>query len=158
MKLGLSPICLVIGCLALTTAAAQQSATRRPQRVPATIVLTDFINQRDASWVIVRRPGGVPADVILLRSGASVDELSEAIRGLMTARYANGDVAPAAATFRVRPRTRAGADARPALPWAPRVLNDLRRAQLREVSGFGRVRAVEIWLPRQGNGRATRRS
>lgn len=149
---------LALVCLDLTSATAQQSLTHRPQRVPVTIVMVDSINQRDASYVILRRPGGVPADVILLRSGASVNQLSEAIRGLLTARYANGDVAPTAATFRVRPRMRAGADARPALPWAARVLNDLRRAELRELSGFGRVRAVEIWLPRQGNGRATPRN
>ena len=142
---------LALGTMA-SAPAAQQPANRQPRRVSATVVLVDSLTQPDAPFVIVRRPGSTPADLILLRSGADAAQLSEAVRGLLTARQANGDFAPTAAIFRVRPHQRAGAIARPAFPWAPRVLNDLRRAEPREISGVGRVRAVQIWLPRQGTG------
>ncbi len=35
------------------------------------------------------------------------------------------------------------------LPWADRVLTDLRSAQFREIDGMGSSRAVQIWLPPQ---------
>jgi hypothetical protein len=133
--------------------AAQQPRRGATRRVAATIVLVDSITQPDAPFVVVRRPGSTPADLILIRTGVDAAGLSDAIRGLLNARRANGDFAGFAATFRVRPQQR-GVSARPAFPWAARVLNDLHRAEPREISGMGRLRAVQIWLPRQGTGRA----
>lgn len=147
-------LCVALLWLAPTVGGAQQPGERRSQRVPATIILIDSLTQPGASFVIMRRPGSTPADVVLLRSDADAAQLSDAIRGLLTARHANGDVAPSAATFRVRPHSGRGASPRNAFPWTPRVLNDLRRAEPRPVSGFGVVRSIQIWLPRQGAGRA----
>jgi hypothetical protein len=132
---------------------AQQS---RPQRVPVTVVLVDRLAHPDVPFVMQRRPDLRPQDVIVLRSDATPDQLSDAVRGLLTARQAGGDSAAAPAAMRIRPNTPAltganrAAASRPTLPWAPRVLADLRRAEYREVPGIGHVRAVEIWLPRQG--------
>jgi hypothetical protein len=147
-------ILLLLSLLALGPGTRAATA-QQPRRVAATVVLLDSIAQPGAPFVLVRRPGAAPADLILVRSGVGAAQLSDAIRGLLTARKAGGDFPSAAATFRVRPRTAA---ARPAYPWAQRVLNDLRRSEPREIPGVGRVRAVEIWLPRQGNGRAAPRT
>jgi hypothetical protein len=133
---------------------AQQSTHGQPRRVAALVVLVDSIKQPDAPYVVVRRPGLVPADVILLRAGADAAQLSDAVRGLLAARQASGDIPSSAATFRVRPHRSQGALTRNPLPWAPRVLRDLHRAEVQEVSGVGGVQAVQIWLPRQGNGGA----
>lgn len=154
MKLGFLLLCAAALGAGAPATTAQQPGKGQPRRVAATVVMVDSIAQPDAPFVIVRRPGATPADLILVRSGADAAQLSDAVRGLLTARQANGDVAPAAATFRVRPHRGAGAATRRPFPWAPRVLNDLRRAEPREISGVGLVRAVEIWLPRQGHGRA----
>ena len=158
MKLRYPILWLVLLCFVRGEATAQTTSARRPRRVPVTVVLVDSLAQREAPFVIVRRPGNTPADLILLRDGGDVNQLSDAIRGLLTARLANGDVAPSAATFRVRPQAHRGAAARAPFPWATRVLNDLRHATPREIRGFGCARSVEIWLPRQGVGRAKSRA
>jgi hypothetical protein len=137
---------------------AQQLNSGRPQRVAAMVVLVDSIAQPNAPYVIVRRPGTTPSDLILVRSDVNAAGLSDAVRGLLTARQANGDYAPAAATFRVRPQPGGRSSNRRTFPWAARVLSDLHRAELREISGIGRVRAVSIWLPRQGPGRSKPRA
>ncbi len=149
-------ILLLLSLLALGPGTRAATA-QQPRRVAATVVLLDSITQPGAPFVLVRRPGAVPADLILVHSAIGAAQLSDAIRGLLTARQAGGDFPRAAATFRVRPQQRTAA-ARPAYPWAQRVLNDLRRSEPREIPGVGRVRAVEIWLPRQGNGRAAPRT
>jgi hypothetical protein len=145
-------------CLVALGSSAPAIMAQQPRRVAATVVLLDSITQPGAPFVLVRRPGATPADLILVHSEIGAAQLSDAIRGLLTARQANGDFPNAAARFRVRPQSRTAAVARPAFPWAQRVLNDLRRAEPREIHGVGRVRAVEIWLPRQGNGRAAPRT
>jgi hypothetical protein len=158
MKLATFILCLVALGSSAPATIAQQPGAGQPRRVAATIVLLDSIAKPGAPFVVVRRPGATPADLILVRSEIGAAELSDAIRGLLTARQANGDFPDAAATFRVRPQSRTAAVARPAFPWAQRVLNDLRRAAPREIHGVGRVRAVEIWLPRQGRGQAAPRT
>lgn len=140
--------------IATAPVSAQQHGNGQSRRVPALIVMIDSIQQPDAPYVIMRRPGNTTADLIVLRVDADANQLSEAVRGLLTARVADGDVPQVAATFRVRPHQVTRAATRPALPWAARVVNDLRRAPVREISGVGRARSVQIWLPRQGNGRA----
>lgn len=147
----ISFVALVLGLA--TTSTAQQPDGRRPTRVAATIVMSDSLAQLDAPFVITRQPGATPTDLIVVRSDVDPQELSDAIRGLLSARQASGDFPLAAGTFRVRPQQpRKGAGQRPALPWAARVLRDLRRAEKRQIRGVGQARAIEIWLPRQRSG------
>lgn len=124
-----------------------------PRRVPATIALADSIAQRGAEFVIIRRVGVAPHDVIVLRTGASAAHLSKAVRALITVRQAGGDRATTPATMRVRPHdSRAQlhrSATQPVLPWAPRVISDLHRAERRNIAGIGTVPAVQIWLPPQ---------
>jgi hypothetical protein len=129
----------------------QQTA---PSRVPVTIVLAEQPLPSGAPFIIQRRPDQTPQDVILLRSDASADQLSDAVRSLLTIRQAGGDVPAALATMRMRPQE--APTTRRAFPWVQRVLGDVQRAAYRDVPGVGRVRAVEIWLPRQAR-RAARR-
>ncbi len=117
-------------------------------RVPAAIVLVDSLPQQGAPFVIVRRVDVSPGDVILLRTGATAEHLSDAVRALMMARQVSGDSATTAGTIRLRPR-QGVAQNRPTLPWAPRVLADVVRAQVQNIPGVGRGRSVTIWLPRQ---------
>jgi hypothetical protein len=130
---------------------AQQSA---PSRVPVTIVLAEQPLPSGAPFIIQRRPDQTPQDVILLRADATADQLSDAVRSLLTIRHASGDVPAAQATMRMRPQD--ARTTRRAFPWVQRVLGDVQRAAYQDVSGVGRVRAVEIWLPRQ-NRRTARR-
>ena len=126
--------------------AAQRAGERAPTRVPLTVVLVSELPRPGAAYEIQRRPTGSDLDVILLLDTATPEQLSEAVRGVLTARQAGGDTATRAGTFRVRPHR---STARTALPWAARVLTDLRAAHVRQVPGVGRVRAVRIWLPPQ---------
>jgi hypothetical protein len=158
MKLNALLLCLVALGTGVDTIAAQQPGTERPRRVPATVVLVDSLTQSSAPFLLVRRADATPTDLILVNSGIDPAQLSDAIRGLLTARQSGGDFPRVAATLRVRSRQPTGAGARPPFPWAARVLNDLRRADPREVQGVGRARAVEIWLPHQGNGQARPRN
>ena len=116
-----------------------------PARVPVTIVLTDHVPHTEAPFVLQRRPGRSPADVILLRSNATPEQLADAVSALIAVRQVHGDQPSVAGTLRVRPNT---ARRHTSFPWTPRVLADLRKAQARDVVGFGRVRSVQIWLPR----------
>jgi len=117
-------------------------------RVPAAVVFVDSLPHQGAPFVIVRRVDASPGDVILLRTGATAEHLSDAVRALMMARQVSGDSATTARTMRVRPHQGA-AQNRPVLPWAPRVLADVARAQVQNIPGVGRGRSVTIWLPRQ---------
>lgn len=74
--------------------------------------------------------------------------LTEALKTLRLV-WAQGnsraDAAGEHALFRRSPAT-AAARPRRVLPWAARVLDDLREAPPRHVPGVGRVKAVQIWL------------
>ncbi len=135
---------MIISAALAIPASALDAQTHRPTRVPVTIVLADRV-EGDAPFVLVRRTDVSPRDVILLRTGADARTLSDAVRALITARSIAGDTATQAAVLRVRPS--GGARGRPILPWAPRVLADLQRAERRAVAALGHVRAVEVWLP-----------
>lgn len=130
------------------------SAPVAPSRVPVTVVLVERLSVPGAPFVVQRRPGAAQQDVILLPAGADARLFSEAVQMLLVARQAGGDTPVRAATMRVRPQ-RGRNTPRRVLPWAQRVLNDLRRAEARPVEGIGTVQAVEIWLPRQ-SGRVPR--
>jgi hypothetical protein len=123
-------------------------ARRAPTRVPLTIALTDVLPHPSAPYELQRRTAGEVRDVLLLAKSATAEQLSDAVRGVLTARLVEGDTATHASSVRVRPH-RPGSVHRPAFPWAQRVLADLHRAPERSVAGIGTVRAVTIWLPRQ---------
>jgi hypothetical protein len=133
-----------------------RSGRHAPTRVPLTIALVQVLPHRSAPFEIQRRTSGEVRDVVLLPETATAEQLSDAIRGVLTARLVDGDTATHARTVRVRPRS-AGAAQHPPFPWTHRVLADLRRAPLRTVAGVGTVRAVKIWLPRQARARRASR-
>jgi hypothetical protein len=124
-----------------------------PTRVPVTVAIVERLPVTGAPFLVLRRASAAPRDVILLPAGADARLLSEAVQTLLIARQAGGDTATATATLRVRPQ-RGRTAQRPVLPWAQRVLTDLRRAAARPLDGVGTVPAVEIWLPRQFGRRA----
>ncbi len=126
-----------------------QQAPTRPSRVPVTLAMVDRTLTGGESYRILRRVDQSPHDLLLLRSDADVAALSGAIENLLLIRAQTGDTARVSGTMRIR-RT-AGGPERPSrvLPWAGRVLNDLRRAQPRPVVGIGIVPTVEVWLPPQ---------
>jgi hypothetical protein len=128
---------------------AQRTGTGAPTRVPLTVALVSELPRPGAAYEIQRRTTGNDRDVVLLLNTATPEQLSDAVRGVLTARQAGGDTATEAGTFRVRPHN---GPARTVLPWASRVLADLRDAHVRDVPGVGRVRAVRIWLPSQRAG------
>jgi hypothetical protein len=148
-----SPL-VALGVPVMLAAQGTQAAPPRPSaptRVPLTIVLVSTLPHPGAPYEIQRRTSGDVRDVVLLLESATAEQLSDAIRGVLTARLVSGDTATQAAVIRVRPHA---AGARQAFPWTHRVLADLRRAQARPVPGVGTVQAVRIWLPPQhGAGR-----
>jgi hypothetical protein len=151
--LSLVLIASALGCaLGVAPAYSQGPERQLPSpraRVPVTVALVDRLPAPDAPFVILRRTRATPADVILLPRDADATVLTDAVRALLLARRnAGGDVAAAPAVLRARFRS-SGGNGRPLLPWAPRVLNDLRRAPVSELVGVGQVRSVQIWLPAQ---------
>lgn len=155
-----SSLYTVLGALLMLAPAAlygQQADSvrtgrRAPTRVPLTIALVQVLPHRSAPYAIQRRTSGEVRDVVLLAESATAEQLSDAVRGVLTARLVDGDTVTRAGTVRVRLHG-PGATPRPPFPWAQRVLADLRRAPLRTVAGVGTVRAVKIWLPRQARTR-----
>lgn len=135
--------------IALVPAALLAQRAAPATRVPLTITLVRELPHPGTSYEIQRRTSGDERDVVLLLHSATPEQLSEAIRGVMTARLAGGDSAAQAATLRVRPHSSSSPGTHAPLPWALRVLADLRAAPMRNVPGVGRVQAVRIWLPAQ---------
>lgn len=121
----------------------------RPTRVPVTLAVVDSARTGDAPYRLLRRVDVSPRDVILLRAGEDAAVLSEAINNLLLIRAQTGDTAKVSGAVRVRDGTDGAKRQRRVLPWAGRVLNDLRQARPGEVEGVGTVPAVEIWLPPQ---------
>lgn len=130
-----------------------QQAPTRPTRVPVTLAMVDGTLTGGESYRILRRADQSPHDLLLLRSDADVAVLSGAIENLLLIRAQTGDTARVSGTTRIRRSV--GGPERPSrvLPWAGRVLNDLRRAQPRPVAGVGTVPTVEVWLPPQAGRR-----
>jgi hypothetical protein len=127
---------------------AQTAPSAPPTRVSVTVTLVDRIPVPGAPFVVIRRAATSPHDVIVLPRGADATMFSEAVYALVASRQVAGDTSSRDMTLRVRPG-QARAQHHPVLPWADRVLGDLRRADPRDVVGIGRVPAVTIWLPRQ---------
>lgn len=131
--------------------AVQAQAQARPPRVQVTVALVRQLPIRDEPYVLMRRAGPVPQDVILLPADATPELLSAAVSSLLAVRLQRGDVP--VRTEMVRFSTRRGGRAQPWFPWTPRVMADLRRVVPAELEGVGRVPSVEIWLPRQRRSR-----
>jgi hypothetical protein len=141
---------LVAAVLPLFAApAAAQSSTRPAPRTPALVALSPDLQGAEMPFRLARFGGNSPRDVILLAPDADASELTQAVQALMVVRRHSGDDVPrVSATFRARhPQQRPRV-----LPWAARVLQDVRSAAPREIPGVGRVRAVQIWLPAQRGG------
>jgi len=130
---------------------AQQSTgnSRRPTRVPVMLALVDTLTG-DAPFRILRRADVTPHDVILFRAGADWATLSAAVQDLLSIRRVQGDTTRSGAgAMRVRQPGRTAAREVRMLPWARRVMEDLRRADSRVIAGVGTVPSVQIWLPPQ---------
>lgn len=144
--LALIPTLLVVHGIG-SSAGAQAPVSEAFARVPATIVLSDRLPP-GSRFVVKRSPAAARRDIIVLAPDANEQELSAAIRALLTVRQREGDVPADAKTVRIRP-TRSALVARPAFPWIGRVLADVNRADRIEIPEVGSVRAVQIWLPKQ---------
>lgn len=130
---------------------AQESAgnSGRPTRVPVVLALVDTLTG-DAPFRILRRAEVTPHDVILFRVGADSATLSAAVHDLLSIRRVQGDTTRSGAgAVRVRQPVRTAAREVRMLPWARRVMEDLRRADRRVIAGVGAVPSVQIWLPPQ---------
>lgn len=120
----------------------------RSPRVPVTVAIVEEFVLADAPFVIHRSPGRAQQDVILLRADADEHTFSEAIRALLLSRRHGGDAPTTQSLLRTQ-RPPNGYGTLATLPWASRVLTDLRVANPTHLEGIGTVKAVEIWLPRQ---------
>jgi hypothetical protein len=145
---------LLLILVALTPAAvaaehciAQQAEGTRP-RVPAWVAIDPELKGTETRFRLARFAGSTPRDVILLQPDADATTLTQAVEALLAARRAGGDTPSSDALLRVR-QPHHGARV---LPWAGRVLYDVRAAATRQIPGVGRVRAVQIWLPAQQRG------
>jgi hypothetical protein len=145
---------LVAALLPLSASTAVAQSTRPAPRAPALVALSPDLRGAETPFRLVRFGGNSPRDVILLAPDADASIFTQAVEALMAVRRQSGeDASRVSATFRARRTQR-----RPrVLPWAERVLRDVRGAAPREVPGVGRVRAVQIWLPSQrvGTGAGT---
>jgi hypothetical protein len=138
---------LCSGPLRAQASGSPQGVRHGAARVPLIIALVPVLPHPGVPFEIVRRTTGPVPDVVLLTNSATVEQLTDAIRGVLTARYVAGDTA--AQNMVVRTRPGASVDLRPVFPWAHRVLTDLQRAPVRGLDGIGAARSVRIWLPAQ---------
>jgi hypothetical protein len=140
--------CLVATCAAVfarpATSEAQVPEREPGMRVPALVAVVDTLPPNTPRFRIMR---GEQRDVILLPTDADAQLLTLAIEALRTIRSQSP---PGPMLLRMR-STGDGGPRRRVLPWASRVLGDLRHASEQQVQGVGMVRAVEIWLPREAS-------
>lgn len=140
---------LVAAVLPLSALPAAAQSTRSAPRTPALVALSSDLRGAETPFRLVRFGANSPRDMILLAPDADASVLTQAVEALMIVRRQSGDDANrVSATFRARrPQQRPRV-----LPWAARVLQDVRSATPREIPGVGRVQAVQIWLPGQRGG------
>ena len=125
----------------------QERGASSAKRVPVWVVLSAPSSQ-EASFVIKRNPSGTVGDYIILSDLASAIDLSKAVQALLQVRRLDGDSAVIPRTLRLR-STQASGRTFPRIPWAARVLTDLRSAEPSAVPPIGFGRAIRIWLPKQ---------
>jgi len=133
---------------------AQDSAPRTIPRIPVTVAVVTQLPLAGEPYAVLRRTEVEPHDVILVPESATPELLSEAIQTLMVARQASGDLPSFTGYVRATPHQPSAAHHAPVthrrqLPWAGRVLADVQRKEPAELTGLGRVRWVQIWLPPQ---------
>lgn len=121
-------------------------AQRGPSRVPVTVAIPAEFEYGDARYLIVRDTTVRPSLILVLTTGATAADLSDAVRTLMVAPVPSSSHGTHA-VVRVRPQPGGAQRSHPELPWAGRVLSDARRAAWQDLPGIGRARAVQIWLP-----------
>jgi hypothetical protein len=144
---------LVAGLLVTGAGWAQQSTpNRRIDRVPVVIAISDSLLGDSTPVMIVRRANVAPHDVIVVHSDVDRQRLSDVVLELLTIRGITGDTVTRSAMMRLQRGSERQTHARPELPWAQRVVEDLRRAAAMDIPGFGTLPAVQIWLPPQGRG------
>lgn len=144
---------MILLLLALASAAVPPASCEAQQtqgarlRVPVWVAISPELQGTATPFRLARFAGDAPHDVILLAPDAGAAALTQAVEALLAVRRESGDVPAADATLRVRrpPGARV-------LPWAPRVLRDVRAAAPRRLPGAGNLRAVRIWLPTQRGG------
>lgn len=124
---------------------AQVPARTLGPRVPALVAFVDTLPQDVPRFRILR--DGV-RDVILLPPDADAELLTLAVEALGLARSQSPTGQLLLRVGGAEAAGAAGNAARRVLPWAGRVLADARNAREQHVPGVGRVRAVQIWLPR----------
>jgi hypothetical protein len=116
-------------------------------RFPVAVVSVAELPAGAGAFEVIRRPDHSPQDVILIRENVSGEILSQAVWTLVLAHQAQ-PVPVQEERVRIRDSSSAGGDLRP-WPWADRVVEDLRDAQVVKIQGLGFVKALIIWLPRQ---------
>jgi hypothetical protein len=141
---------LILLLIALATVTAgrvgAQTADASPRaRVPVWVAIAQDLQETEG-YRILRFAGNGAGDVILLQPNADAVTFTRAVDALMAIRTRAGDTPQADAAMRVRTSQHRP---RGPLPWANRVLRDLRVAELRQVPRVGMRRAVRIWLPAQ---------
>jgi hypothetical protein len=144
-------ICLLmlaagLAALPWSVSAAQQTQGARG-RVPTLVAISPDLQGAETRFRLARFGGNAPRDVILLAPEADAATLTQAVEALLAVRRQSGDVATSNAMLRTREPQRARV-----LPWAARVVQDVRAAAPRQIPGVGRLRAVQIWLPAQQRG------
>lgn len=140
-------VAIVATCMALpdtSPAFAQEPPTR-------SVTLVELDVPADRPAMVYRRAGtGTDRDVIALSRRSTPDDLSSALRVLdaLHSRFGNAlqrDMAAAVRSERAPARPNDRAEARRKLHGG--FVAKLRRAERRQVAGFGAVRAFEIIVP-----------
>jgi hypothetical protein len=154
----------IVGCLcgmAIILACNAPAAAQRPRpdskRFPVLVLLSTAPLSQDLPFVIHRRLGSAPRDIIVLSPRANADQFGDAIFVLLTTRHISGDEPQTAAVLRMRPNQQHPGGSR-SFPWIPRVLYDLQHADTQNIANVGSGRAIQIWLPRQALGKQISKS
>lgn len=141
---------LVLAIGAAASLAPAESA-RGQERTPALVAIQPRLQGETDQFRIARFAGASPRYVILLAPGADAAVFTRAVQALRSTQRA-ADPRGSDAMLRMRHAPRSGPrQPGPILPWADRVLQDVRAAAPRHVPGVGSVRAVRIWLPVAGH-------
>lgn len=137
----------VVVVLLSHSAVTADAQVQGPPRVPATLAIVEDLRGAVVPYQFVRMAGNSPQDVVLLAPDITPQQFTEAVEALLLVRSQSpGAFAETVGRVRVRRNAPSGARRR-VLPWADKVLSDLRSAPIRHVPGAGFVRSVQVWLP-----------
>lgn len=141
-------ICLVLVGHSVNAQEVRPAPARGP-RVPVLLAAIDSLPMTMPRFRIIRFAGdGAAQDVIALPSNADPEMLSQAVETLQLVWSSADEHSSANAIFRMVPDSSPTSPPRQPMPWAARVLEDLRTTHERHVPGLGMVRTVQIWIPR----------